>query len=220
MPSPLLCYITDRAQFPGDEASRRVLLLGKIAEAAEAGLDYIQLREKDLTTHELESLASRALEVIQESPLGTKNRELRTKLLINSRTDIAIAVSAAGVHLRANDPTPTEVRRIAHGAHTPARLMITQSCHTPEAVQQAAIDGADLAVFAPVFEKQSAPATKPTGLDALRAACQYKIPVLALGGVTLENAADCLCAGAVGIAAIRLFQDHDLKEVVRRLQRL
>lgn len=220
MPGPLLCYITDRTQLPGDELGRRALLLAKIAEAAAAGIDHIQLREKDLTTRELESLARRAVEVIQESQGRTENRELGTKLLINSRTDVAIAVAAAGVHLRANDLSPAEVRRVAHGAHTPVRLMITQSCHTPEEVQQAAIDGADLAVFAPVFEKQSAPVTKPTGLDALRAACQYKIPVLALGGVTLENAADCLRAGAAGIAAIRLFQDHDLKEVVRRLQRL
>lgn len=220
MPSPLLCYITDRTQLPGDELGRRTLLLEKISEATAAGIDFIQLREKDLTTRELESLASRVLEVIQESQRRTENRELRTKLLINSRTDIAIAVAAAGVHLRANDLSPTEVRRVTYGAHTPVRLMITQSCHTPEEVQQAAIDGADLAVFAPVFEKHSAPAIRPTSLDALRAACQYKIPVLALGGVTLENAADCLRAGATGIAAIRLFQDHDLKEVVRRLQRL
>jgi|SRR5215468_1189899 len=219
MPGPLLCYITDRTQLPGDEPGRRALLLAKIAEAAAAGIDYIQLREKDLTTRELESLASRAREVIQDCQARTENRELRTKLLINSRTDIAIAVAAAGVHLRANDLTPAAVRRIAYGAHPPVRLVITQSCHTPEEVRQAAIDGADLAVFAPVFEKQSAPATKPAGLDALRAACQHKIPVLALGGVTQENAADCLRAGAAGIAAIRLFQDHDLKEVVRRLQR-
>ena len=220
MPSPLLCYITDRTQLPGYEVGRRARLLEKIAEAAEAGIDYIQLREKDLTARELESLATEILETIQESQRRTENRELRTKLLINSRADIAIAVAAAGVHLPASDLTPAEVRRIASGAHPPVRLMVSRSCHTPEEVQQAAIDGADLALFAPVFEKQAAPATKPTGLDALRAACHYNLPLLALGGVTLENAAGCFRAGAAGIAAIRLFQDHDLKEAVRHLQRL
>jgi thiamine-phosphate pyrophosphorylase len=219
MPSRLLCYITDRTQFSGDETARRGRLLGKIAEAAEAAVDYIQLREKDLTTRELEALAQEALEIIQKSQRRTESRELRTKLLVNSRTDVALAVSAAGVHLPANYISPKEVR-CACGAHTPVRLTITQSCHEPEAVQQAEKNGADLAVFAPVFEKRSAPATKPTGLEALRRACQYKIPVLALGGVTLENAADCFRVGAAGIAAIRLFQDYNLADAVRRLREL
>jgi len=215
----LLCYITDRTQFPGDEASRRARLLKKICEAAEVGIDYIQLREKDLGTRHLEALSHEALEIVQQLPRRTENRELKTKLLINSRPDVAIAVSADGVHLPANDLSPKEVRR-ACGARIAARLTITQSCHSPEEVQRAAENAADLAIFAPVFEKKSAPGTNPTGLEALRAACEHKIPVLALGGVTLENAAECLRAGAAGIAAIRLFQDQDLAEVVRRLRNL
>ena len=71
MRRPLFCYITDRTQFPGDETSRRARLLEKIGEAAEAGVDYIQLREKDFTTRALESLARQALETIQESQLRT-----------------------------------------------------------------------------------------------------------------------------------------------------
>jgi thiamine-phosphate pyrophosphorylase len=220
MSSWLLCYITDRTQFSGDEAARYMRLLDKIAEAVEAGVDYIQLRERDLTTRELGALAHKALGIIQQSKLRTENRELRTKLLINSRTDVALAVSAHGVHLPANDVSPEEVRHISRAAHTPVRLTVTQACHEPEEVHRAAENGADLAVFAPVFEKKSAPGTKPTGLETLRTACQYKIPVLALGGVTLENAADCLRAGAAGIAAIRLFQDHDLADTVRRLREL
>jgi len=220
MSSLLLCYITDRTQFSGDEAARHRRLLDKIAESVEAGVDYIQLRERDLTTRELEALAHKALGIIQKSQLRTENRKLRTKLLINSRTDVALAVSAHGVHLPANDVSSEEVRRISLAAHTPVRLTVTQSCHEPEDVHRAAENGADLAVFAPVFEKQSAPGTKPTGLETLRTACQYKIPVLALGGVTLDNAAACLRAGAAGIAAIRLFQDHDLADTVRRLREL
>ena len=100
----LLYYITDRSQFPGDELARRRALLDKIAEATRAGVDYIQLREKDLSTEELETLACEAARVIsQSSALRTENRKPRTRLLINSRTDIALAVGADGVHLRSND---------------------------------------------------------------------------------------------------------------------
>ena len=222
MRSPLLCYITDRAQFPGDEPVRPQRLLEKIAEAAEAGVDYIQLREKDLPTQELEDLAHKAVDIIQKAQLGTENRELRTKFLINSRTDVALAVSADGVHLPASDLPVREVRQIWQqsrlcSAGTPARGTISQSCHQPSEVQQAAIAGADLALFAPVFEKRAVPGTKAAGLDALRQSCQYTIPVLALGGVTLENASSCLETGAAGIAAIRLFQENNIADVVRQL---
>ena len=100
----LLYYITDRSQFRGDEGARRRALLAKVAEAASAGVDYIQLREKDLSARELEMLASNALAAVRNSaPLKTENRGVRTRLLINSRTDIALAVGADGVHLRADD---------------------------------------------------------------------------------------------------------------------
>src|SRR6202035_4557704 len=99
--SCLLYYITDRRAFPGDERSRRRRLLEKIREGAQAGVDYIQLREKDLSTRDLESLAREAMSIIRESSqLRTENRERKTALLINSRTDVALAVLADGVHLR------------------------------------------------------------------------------------------------------------------------
>jgi thiamine-phosphate pyrophosphorylase len=78
-----------------------------------------------------------------------------------------------------------------------------------------AAEGADFAVFAPVFEKGNA---RPAGLEGLREACRASIPVLALGGVTLQNAQACLDAGAAGIAGIRLFQEHDVCQVVRTLR--
>ena len=216
---PLLCYITGRTRFPGDESTRRKLLLAKIREAAEAHLDYIQLREKDLSARDLEDLAREAIKTIQESKLRTENREPRTRLLINSRTDVALAAGADGVHLPANDLSPADIRRIwSCGAGALARVTITHSCHTPEEVAEAARNQADLALFAPVFEKKEYPASKPAGLEALRRACQHNIPVLALGGVTLDNAAACLAAGAAGIAAIRLFQDHDIAEIAPRLR--
>jgi thiamine-phosphate pyrophosphorylase len=221
----LLYYITDRAAFPGDESLRRRCLLKKISEAARAGVDYIQLREKDLSTRELESLASEAVSVLGQ--LRTENRELRTAFLINSRTDIALAVGADGVHLRSDDISPQEVRAIySCGTDTPVRQLspraplIGVSCHAPADVAKALANGATFAVFAPVFEKKDAPTAPPTGLALLREACQARIPILALGGVTLANARACLEVGAAGIAAIRLFQESDLFEVVGRLRNL
>lgn len=231
----LLCYITDRTQFVGDESVRHTHLLAKITEAAEAGIDYIQLREKDLSARELENLSREALSILREAQTRkenhqrkTENREprtenqvLRTTLLINSRTDVALAVDADGIHLPAGDISPAEVRRICkYSADAPARLTISVSCHDPEEVHRAQEAGADLVLFAPVFEKKESPNAKPAGLTVLRQACQNKIPVLALGGISLNNAAACLEAGAAGIAAIRLFQENDVADIVRKLHRL
>jgi thiamine-phosphate pyrophosphorylase len=216
-----LYYITDRSQFPGNEAARRQLLLQRISEAARAGIDYIQLREKDLPARELEELARQAIRILEDERLRTVNRDMRTALLINSRTDVALAVGAQGVHLRSDDISPADVRRMrSAGRHAPVRLTISQSCHHPNDVQQAAREGANLALFAPVFEKKDDPSAKAAGLEALRRACQYNIPVLALGGISLTNAAACLEAGAAGIAAIRLFQENDIAELARRLRDL
>ena len=230
----LLYYITDRAAFPGDEHARRRHLLDKIAEAASNGIDYIQLREKDLPTRELESLAREAMQVIRShSKPATGNRQLATVLLINSRTDVALAAAAAGLHLRADDVSPQDVRAAwKRGASAPSISsgqalvcggppsdpVISVSCHSPQEVAQAVSNGATLAVFAPIFEKKDAPGTTPAGLDALRKACRVEIPVLALGGVTLRNAESCLRAGAAGIAAIRLFQENDIAAIMRQLR--
>jgi len=217
--SCLLYYITDRSQFHGDEPARRRALLAKIAEAAQAAVDYIQLREKDLTGRELEILAREAVAIIRENPLTANYQSRTARLLINSRTDIALAVGADGVHLRSDDISPSEVRQVwskcGVGAPARERPVIAVSCHTHADILRAESDGADFAVFAPVFEKKGA---VPAGLAALREACRAKIPVLALGGVTLENAASCLDAGAAGIAAIRLFQENKIEDVVRALR--
>lgn len=216
----LLYYITDRSQFPGDENARRRALLGKIAESARCGVDFIQLREKDLPTRELEDLAQAAVRMVREnSRLTADNRQITTRLLINSRTDIAIACGADGVHLRSDDISPRDARAVWIGSASTREKqppVIGVSCHFVADVVRAASEGADFAVFAPVFEKKDAPETRPSGLDELREACLQKIPVLALGGVTLENARACMEVGAAGIAAIRLFQENDVAEVVRR----
>lgn len=225
----LLYYITDRNQFRGDEPNRRRDLLAKIVEAARAGVDYIQLREKDLSTRGLEIFAADAIAAMRDSvPLSEGRPEPGTRLLINSRTDIALAVGADGVHLRSDDIPAAYVRSIwalgragdlARDRPSPSSSpRIAVSCHDRGGVDRAQAQGADFAVFAPVFEKQSVPGSRPTGLAALRDACEAEIPVFALGGVTIENAASCRNAGAAGIAAIRLFQENKIEDVVRVLR--
>jgi thiamine-phosphate pyrophosphorylase len=240
-PRRILYYVTDRTALLGDESARRQRLLEKIAEAARAGVDYIQLREKDLRARELEVLSREAVKVLDQ--LRTENLELRTALLINSRTDVALAVAADGVNLRSDDISPEVVRAIWRGGHggtaalgcpaaqsaaaagapasenAPRSPLIGVSCHSPAEVSKAAADGASFALFSPVFEKKNAPvAQPPVGLSLLRDACRASIPVLALGGITLDNAQSCLGAGAAGIAGIRLFQENNIAEVVHRLR--
>ena len=217
-----LYYITDRKQFQGDERKRCQALLDKISEAARAGVEYIQLREKDLSTRELEALARECAAQLQK--LRTENRALRTRFLINSRTDVALAAGADGVHLRSEDILPSEARSIwdessARDSRFAARIStIAVSCHFAIDVERAAAERPDFAVFAPVFEKRDAPQVHPRGLEALHEACAAKVPVLALGGVTIQNAPACLAAGAAGIAGIRLFQENKVEEVVRMLR--
>ena len=210
---PILCYISDRSAFPGPESARRNSLLRELSEAARAGVDYIQLREKDLCGRELEELAREAARVVREGGTGTA-------LLINSRTDVALAVGADGVHLRADDVTAPQVREIwkSSGVRGQRAPVIGVSCHTVAELARAAGDGVSFAVFAPVFEKKDAPEISPAGLEKLREACRERILVLALGGVTVENARLCLQAGAAGIAGIRLFQEGDMAEVVGKLR--
>lgn len=204
----LLYYITDRKQFPGGEGQQLAQLLAKVAEAADAGVDYIQLREKDLSSRELERLAGMALDVVRKN--GSKSR-----LLINSRTDVALAVGADGVHLRSSDISPTDVRRIWRIAGAATEPVVAVSCHSENEVRSAKAAGADFVVFGPVFGKGD---THGTAVEGLRAACAHEIPVCALGGVTVDNASSCTDVGAAGIAGIRLFQQGEGPGVLARLR--
>ncbi|HLX83174.1 MAG TPA: thiamine phosphate synthase [Terriglobales bacterium] len=217
----LLYYITDRTQFRGDEALCRRALLSKIADAARAGVDYIQLREKDLSGRQLETLTREAVALVREV------REVSgcTRLLVNSRVDVALAAGADGVHLREEDVAPDNVRCVSGAAansgrpgQSPDHFLIGVSCHKVTDVKRAESEGVDFAVLAPVFGKSGAPGKNPTGLAALEEACRAKIPVIALGGITLKNAAACLSAGATGVAGIRLFQENNIDDVVRALR--
>ncbi len=212
----LLYYITDRTQFPGTETQKRERLLATAQAAARAGVEFIQLREKDLTGRELEALAGDLTKTLQSFP--------KTLLLINSRTDIAIAAGAHGVHLPANDISADEVRTIFTKAGV-QHPIIAVSCHTFAEIEQAESHGADFAVFGPVFEKEGEEISA-AGLATLHLVCNrppaasVRIPVLALGGVTLENASACVASGAAGIAGIRLFQSGDVDNVVQQLREL
>jgi len=183
---------------------------------AEAGADFIQLREKDLPAREFESLAAEAVEVIRSS------RNPSPRLLVNSRSDIAVAAGADGVHLRSEDIAASEARAIFSKAGI-STACIAVSCHTVEEIALAEANGADFAVFGPVFGKTS---QAGVGLEQLRSVCnrpvrgmpRMKMPILALGGVTLQNAAQCLAAGASGVAGIRLFQQPAVQDIVHRLR--
>jgi thiamine-phosphate pyrophosphorylase len=221
-----LYYITDRSQFPGDRQEQERRLILKIAECAAAGVDYIQLRENDLGTRALEELAHKAMAALGGS---------QARLLISSRTDVALACGAHGVHLPANDLPASEVRAIWARVKADApvgvpgtrsfRMMgwlIGVSAHSEAEIAYAEAHGADFAVFAPVFEKSGT--ANPEGLDILRRICRRDeaaaspIPVFALGGITPQNAEQCLQAGAAGIAGIRLFQQNDAQTIVRKLR--
>ena len=199
---PLLYYITDRKGLPGE------VPLPIIEQAVAAGIDLIQIRERDLPARRLLTLVEEAVKRAGAGP---------TRILVNDHLDVAVAASAAGVHLPAHGFPVDEVRR------NYPELLIGASTHNLDELRRAADGGADFAVFGPVFETPSKKAYgPPVGLEKLTEAVRaVNIPLLALGGVTLENAADCLRAGAAGLAAISLFQQSaDLEETTKRLRAL
>jgi len=210
-----LYYITDRKQLSANGNDAERLLLDRIRMAAAAGVEAIQIRERDLSTRELTDLGREAAKIVRQANPSTK-------LLINSRSEVAIACEADGVHLRSDDISAADARSIFMQAGI-LRPIIGVSCHTARDVELAEGHGADFAVFGPVFEKNYQVSDK--GISALHAACHRgsakpPMPVLALGGVTRENALECLRAGAAGIAGIRLFQNGNLEQITSELRDL
>jgi thiamine-phosphate pyrophosphorylase len=198
---------------PSEAVLRRQLL--RLVEGWTAGgVHFIQLREKDLSAADLQSLAREMAETIDRR---------RSRLLVNvsgaESAALAAAAGADGVHL-AGKPTPGAALRARQlfraAARTAGRTaeidaLISVPCHTLGDIHVARKEQVDLMLFSPVFEKLAAPKAEPQGLEALQQACAAAegIPVFALGGVTSINAQDCLTAGAAGVAGIRLFATDD-----------
>jgi thiamine-phosphate pyrophosphorylase len=148
-------------------------------------VEMIQIRAKDLSGRALAELVRGALKLAGES-----------RVLVNTRVDAALACGAHGVHLPAGSIAPNRIREIV-----PEGFLVGVSCHSVDELKTAEHEGADFAVFGPVFSK------RPVGLEALRVAIgAVKLPVFALGGVNWDNAALCIEAGAVGVAGISMFR--------------
>jgi len=198
-----LCYITDRKSLGQGELSNRIL------GAVRAGVDLVQIREKDLPTRELLELTQKAVEAAKST---------LSRIVVNDRLDVALATGAAGVHLGTQSVPADAVRRIV-----PADFLVGVSCHSLEDAVAAQAAGASYIVFGPVFETASKiQYGPPVGLAKLReAAASVSIPVLALGGVTVERVRACLDTGAAGIAGISIFQScPSIEERVLELRSL
>jgi len=197
---PILYLIT-----PGDANSATNALsssfkkiLSQVACATAAGIHLVQLREKSLTTRTLFELTERAVQLVQ----GTS-----TRILVNDRADVAKAAGAHGVHLTTQSIGAATIRRTFG-----EEFLIGASTHSITEATEARDEGADFVVFGPVFPTVSKKTYgPPIGLDALRQVSMTldPLPVLALGGITIKNAPECLGAGASGIAGISLFSQLD-----------
>lgn len=220
---PILCYVTDRKSLGTPLGADAILaLIEKIRAAVGAGADWIQIREKDLPGAPLLALTREAIRV---AGCGTPAGEAKgdsgapgegsgvaaseARVYVNDRLDVALAASAAGVHLGGESLPPGDVVRSCRAGNAPAGFRVGVSCHSIENAREAESGGADYIFFGPIFDT---PAKRgwgpPQGLARLRAVCRaVRLPVIAIGGVNEANAAECIGAGASGIAAIRLFQE-------------
>ena len=206
---PILCYVTDRRSLPlATSADAQALLLESVERAARAGVDWIQLREKDCSGKEWRGLVCETVRRVAAS-------NSKTRVFVNDRLDVALACGAGGVHLSENGIPVAEACRLRDEFFAERRaeadFLIGASCHSLGSALGAARAGADYIYFSPIFHTPSkANYGPPQGLDRLaRIAGAVEIPVIAIGGVSMENAASCFAAGAVGAAAIRLFQEND-----------
>jgi thiamine-phosphate pyrophosphorylase len=219
--APILCYVTDRKGLAFANDHQVEALLKRVATAAAAGMDWIQIREKDLSGERLSSLAGAAVAQIKQ--INERSRT-RTRIIVNDRLDVALSEHTGGVHLGEHSLPVHDVCKWLNAKPDLAegdKCLVGVSCHSIQAAVSAAGDGADYIFFGPVFATPSkASFGAPLGLKRLAEVCNaISIPLLAIGGITLDNACDCFAAGAAGIAAIRLFQDvENLAPLVIRLR--
>ena len=195
-----LCLVTDRRRF--DPPVRG--LMTQIRRAVDAGIDLIQIRERDMDAADLAALVSSAVDIAHGS---------LTRIIVNDRLDVAIACGASGVHLRADSFTVADARGIA-----PPGFLIGRSVHGVHEAEAAA--DADYLIAGAVFPTPSKPGnTTWLGGDGLRAIVRAaRAPVLAIGGITVECAGQIAAAGAAGAAGIALFDTPMLTDVVASLR--
>lgn len=185
---PLLIFVTDRkiSHLPFFEVVTQVLA---------AGVDWIQLRERDLDAQALCDLAEALQRLAREQDRGAAT-EKPTKILINRRLDVALALGTDGAHLGGNALNLREARSLL-----PTHFILGCAAHSLAEVQSAAASGADYVHLAPIFAPRSkATHAPPLGLSVLEAASHADIPVIAQGGITPENAGAAIAAGASGVA--------------------
>jgi thiamine-phosphate pyrophosphorylase len=204
---PIVCYVTDRKALGAADSGAS--LLAKIRAAMAAGVDWVQIREREMPTRELLALVKAAIGV----------REGDARVLVNDRLDVAQAAGAAGVHLGGGSVPAREVVRWLRERNVPAEFLVGVSCHSKEEVREAEDAGAGYVFFGPVFETPSKKSYgPPQGIAKLAEVCgAVRIPVIAIGGVNEVNAAECVRAGAAGIAAIRMFQEMRDAETLKRV---
>ncbi|HMH79387.1 MAG TPA: thiamine phosphate synthase [Candidatus Acidoferrum sp.] len=215
---PILCYVTDRRSLPlSISTDAHQLLFDSVERAAATGVDWIQLREKDFSGKEWE-------ELVVESLRRIALVESSCRIFVNDRLDVALSCGAGGVHLSENGIPVSDACRLRDEFFSSRGekpdFLIGVSCHSLGASLGAARAGADYIYFSPIFNTPSkANYGPPQGIDRLAAICRaVAIPVIAIGGMSAENAASCLQAGAAGVAAIRLFQESvKLADTLHRL---
>jgi thiamine-phosphate pyrophosphorylase len=193
-----LLLVTDRHQVRGRS------FLTVLQHAIQAGVQAIQLRERDLSTSELLSLAG---------AIQAMTTPKAVSLIMNDRVDLAMALELQGVHLRADSLSICSTRRMI-GPHR----LIGVSTHSAEEVRRASHDCADYVVFGPIFDTPSKRSFgPPLGLDLLADVCRHSsIPIFAIGGVTCERVPKVRQAGAHGVAVIgALLTRNDMGTAVR-----
>jgi thiamine-phosphate pyrophosphorylase len=211
----ILCYVTDRLSLDvAAGQNREAALTQRIGNALRAGVRWVQIREKDLPARKLVDITRAAVRACSDLAIQDE-----TRILVNDRCDVAWATGAAGVHL---GEKALQVRIVVDARRSAgsANFLVGTSCHSLDGATRAAKEGADYVFFGPVFATPSkVPFGAPHGLAKLADVCRAtSIPVIAIGGITIENARACHEAGAAGIAAIRLFQQKsDLPEIVAKL---
>jgi thiamine-phosphate pyrophosphorylase len=202
---PVICMITDGRLHAARSPDA---LIAVITAAARAGVNLVQVRERGIDDRVLAEVVGRCVSEV---------RQTRTRVIINDRLDVALAAGAHGVHLRSDSFPASRIRAV-----TPPGFLVGQSVHSPEEAGRA-VDGhaVDYLIFGSVFETASKPGRTPAGVAELTQVVRSTaVPVLAVGGIDVDNVAQVARAGAAGVAAIGFFADVPISSLATAVERL